>query len=247
MTDIFNNGKLLMLACDQGFEHGPEDFNLKNIDPQYIFDLAIKGRFTAIALQAGIAKHYYHGANRQIPLVVKLNGKTKYDSKDPVSTQNTTVEYAFKLGASAVGYTIYLGSNHEQLMFREFAKIVREAHEYGLTAICWMYPRGPHIKDDLSTETLAYGARIAHELGADVVKLKYNGDLEAMKWVVKCAAKTKVVFAGGSKVNEAEFLKLAQTMNETGAIGLAVGRNIFQSDRPLKMAKDLVRIYDLKL
>ncbi|MFT4261437.1 MAG: class I fructose-bisphosphate aldolase [Candidatus Woesearchaeota archaeon] len=245
MKDIFTNGKTLILACDQGFEHGPIDFNETNIDSEYIFDIAKEGKFNAIAVQAGLAKHYYSEKYKDIPLIVKLNGKTRFDNEDPLSLQHTSVDYAVKLGASAVGYTIYLGSVHEQQMFKEFAKICEEAHKFGIQSVCWMYPRGKYIKDDLDTDVLAYAARIAHELGADVVKLKFNGDVEAMKWVVKSAGKTKVVFAGGSKIKEDEFLEVAKQMVESGACGMAVGRNVWQSDKPLKMAAGLRQIFGL--
>ena len=245
MQKLFTDGKMIILACDQGFEHGPEDFNITNIDPQHIFDIAIEGKFNAVALQAGLAKHYYIGDNRKVPLIVKLNGKTKYDNDDPISLQHTSVEYAVQLGASAVGYTIYLGSSHEQKMFKEFAKICEDAHKYGILTVCWMYPRGPPIKNDLDTEVLAYAARIASELGADVVKLKFNGDVSAMKWVVKCAGKTKVVFAGGSKISHSQFLEMAEKMRQSGAIGLAVGRNVWQSDQPLKITGAIREVFGL--
>lgn len=246
MKSIFEDGKTLILACDQGFEHGPVDFNIVNIDSQYIFDLAKEGKYNAIAVQAGLAKQYYTREYHDVALIVKLNGKTSFDNKDPVSLQHTSVEYAVKLGASAVGYTIYLGSSNEQEMFREFGYICEEAHRFGIKAICWMYPRGPSIKNDLDTEVLAYAARIAHELGADVVKLKFNGDVEAMKWVVKSAGRTKVVFAGGNKVSESEFIEMAKQMKEAGACGLAVGRNVWQSEQPLKVSSELRKVFDFK-
>ncbi|MEA3378658.1 MAG: fructose-bisphosphate aldolase, partial [Nanoarchaeota archaeon] len=76
-------GKSLLLAYDQGLEHGPTDFNDKNIDPDYIMDIAIKGKFNGIILQKGIAEKYYQG---KIPLILKLNGKTKFLKGDPLST-----------------------------------------------------------------------------------------------------------------------------------------------------------------
>ncbi|MFT4282810.1 MAG: class I fructose-bisphosphate aldolase [Candidatus Woesearchaeota archaeon] len=241
-NNIFRNGKTMILAYDQGFEHGPVDFNKKNVDPQYIFDIAIEGGYDAIAVQAGIAKHYYKGSNTRVPLVVKLNAKTRFDNKDPISKQHTSVKHAASLGAVGVGYTIYLGSSHEQEMFKEFAKICEEAHDYGLTAICWMYPRGKSIKDEFDKKTLAYGARIAMELGADIVKLKYNGSMEDTKWVVDSAGKCKVVIAGGNKVDEAEFLNMVKEVLSAGAVGLAVGRNVWQSDRPLALSRELMRL-----
>ncbi len=241
-TKVFPRGKTLILACDQGFEHGPKDFNIKNIDPEYIMDIALEARFSAVAVQAGIAEKYHVAHFRDIPLIVKLNGKTYFDNRDPVSLQHTSVEYAYKLGASGVGYTIYLGSSHEQQMFVEFGRICEEAHHKGMFAVCWMYPRGPFIEDELDTDTLAYAARIAMELGADVIKLKFNGNIEGMKWVVKSAGKAKVVIAGGSRTDDFEFLKMAEDAMKAGAAGFAVGRNIWQSDRPLELAAALNQV-----
>ena len=242
LKKITKNGKALILACDQGFEHGPIDFNIKNIDSKYIFDIALEGEYTAIAVQAGIADKYYHGKYRKIPLIVKLNAKTRFDDKDPVSYQHTTVEHAVKLGASAVGYTIYLGSSKEQDMFREFAKITEEAHKHGLASVCWMYPRGISIENELDTGVLAYGARIALELGADMVKLKYNNDLKGMEWVVKSAGECKTVIAGGTKTSDEKFLKLVKDTLECGAVGLAVGRNVWQHENPLKITREIKKI-----
>ena len=241
-NNIFKNGKTAILAYDQGFEHGPIDFNSRNVDPQYIFDIAIEGGYDALAVQAGIAKHYYAGSNTRIPLIVKLNGKTRFDNKDPLSMQHTSVRYAASLGAVGIGYTIYLGSSHEQQMFKEFAKICEEAHDYGLVAICWMYPRGKSIKNEFDKDTLAYAARIAMELGADVVKLKYNGNIDDTKWVVKSAGKAKVVIAGGNKVDESEFVNMVKEVLAAGAVGVAVGRNVWQSDRPLALSRELMRV-----
>lgn len=243
---LFKDGKTLILACDQGFEHGPVDFNLKNIDPKYIFDIAKDAGYNAVAVQAGIAEKYGY-EYRDIPLIVKLNGKTRFDNEDPVSYQHTSVEYAAQLGAMAVGYTIYLGSSKEQEMFREFGYICEQARRRGMKSVCWMYPRGIHIKNELDTDTLAYAARIAMELGADVVKLKHNGDVEGMKWVVKSAGKAKVVIAGGSKTSDEEFIKLVEDSLEAGAVGLAVGRNVWQHEDPLKISmKAKEKIFNYK-
>ncbi len=242
-SKVLPRGKTLILAYDQGFEHGPVDFNLKNVDPEHIMDIALEGRYNAVAVQAGVAEKYHVTHFRDIPLIVKLNGKTCFDNKDPVSLQHTSVGYASKLGASGVGYTVYLGSSREQEMFVEFGRICEEAHQKGMLAVCWMYPRGPAITDELSTETLAYGARIAMELGADVVKLKFNGDIEGMKWVVKSAGRAKVVIAGGSRTDDLEFLRLAEAAMKSGAAGFAVGRNVWQSDHPIALTvalKDVV-------
>ncbi|OLB45439.1 hypothetical protein AUI07_07760 [archaeon 13_2_20CM_2_53_6] len=97
MDAFLKNGKGLLLAYDQGFEHGPStDFNEKNIDPNYILDIALKGQFTGVVFHKGIAEKYYSG---KIPLIIKLNGKTSLPKGEPISSQVCSVEEALSLGA----------------------------------------------------------------------------------------------------------------------------------------------------
>jgi class I fructose-bisphosphate aldolase len=231
----------MLLAYDQGFEHGPTDFDDRNIDPQYVFDIAEKsGMFTCLAVQKGIAEKYYK-KEYKTPLVLKLNGKTAYHKgEEQFSPQNCSVDFAIELGAAAVGYTIYVGSEREEESFEEFSKIQEEAHEKGLPVIMWAYPRGKHIGEaEHSRENVAYAARMALELGADVVKLTYTGDVESMKWVVESAGKVKVLVVGGSKTDEETFLKRTKEILDAGAVGWAVGRNIWQHPNPVEFANKI--------
>ncbi|MBD3208808.1 hypothetical protein GF367_00110 [Candidatus Woesearchaeota archaeon] len=229
----------MILACDQGFEHGPSDFNLTNIDPEYIMDIALEGGYDGVAVQAGFAEKYYGLHYKDVPLIVKLNAKAKLPEPDPWSRQHTSVDYAVKLGASAVGYTLYHGSRYENEQFVELGRIVEEAHTYGIPVVVWNYPRGTLVKDELGTDAIAYGARLALELGADMVKLKYNGDKEGFKWVLKCAGRAKVVISGGKRVGDRSFLQKVWDAVDAGAVGIAVGRNVWQHEKPFAMTRAL--------
>jgi len=242
LNKLLNSGKTLLLAYDQGLEHGPTDFNDTNVDPRYILDIALKGKYNGIILQKGTAEKYYKEKYYEIPLIVKLNGKTRLVKDDPIALQLCSVKEAIKLGAYAVGYTIYIGSYYEKEMLREFGKIEEEAHASGLPVIGWMYPRGKAIKNELSRDILAYAARVGLELGADIVKIKYNGNKDDLKWIVKSAGKTKVVIAGGIKKEEKKLLNDVKDIIKAGAIGLAIGRNIWQHPRPLEITKKIKNI-----
>jgi class I fructose-bisphosphate aldolase len=241
LSKITKKGKAIYLAYDQGLEHGPTDFNDKNIDPSYILEIARKGKVNGIVLQKGIAEKYYN-KKKDVPLILKLNGKTKLVKKEPYAPQLCSVKEAIKLGAKAVGYTIYVGSAFENKMFVEFESIQREAHRKKLPVIAWVYPRGKSIKNELNKKVLAYAARIGLELGADIMKMKYNGKINDLKWIVKSAGKAKIVIAGGPKKGIRGFLKQTQDVVKAGAIGLAVGRNIWQYKEPLKMIKALKKV-----
>lgn len=244
LKKITRNGRALFLAYDHGMEHGPADFDDESVDPAKILEIADSGYFTGVIFQKGVAEKYYDKRKNKVPLIVKLNGKTNLIAgQDPYSPQICTVEEAISLGASAVGYTVYVGSEHEAKMISEFSKIEKETDEKGIPLIGWMYPRGKVVAGkEYSKETLAYAARIALEIGAEMIKIPYTGDPESFKWVVQSAGKTKVVVMGGKKTSEEEFFKMARDVLSAGAIGLAVGRNIWQDKNPLEISEKLAGI-----
>lgn len=246
LDPILRNGRGMLLAYDHGFEHGPIEFDELSADPSWIMDIADSGHFTGVICQKGIAARYYDKAKHKVPLILKLNGKTGYQKElglEPLSLQNCTVDEAIELGAAAVGYTIFVGSEEEERMFAEFSKIEKEAHEKGLIVIGWMYPRGKAIKSDTDPETLEYAARLGLELNCDAVKIKYTGDIESFKRVVEVAGDTKVFVVGGPKTDTPEELyETAREVMEAGAVGLAIGRNVWQAENPLQVAEKLANI-----
>jgi len=231
------------LAYDQGLEHGPTDFNDKNVNPKYIINIAKKGGYTGIIFQKGIAEKYNKEIKKsKIPLIIKLNGKTNLFKGEPIARQLCTVKEAIKLGADAVGYTIYLGSDYEDEMLQEFEKIQRESHLKGLPVIAWIYPRGKSVKRKSKAKLMSYSARTGLEIGADIIKIQYNGNVNDLKWAVKSAGKTKVVIAGGIKKNEKKLLNQIKEIMNAGCIGLAIGRNIWQSKNPLEITKKISKV-----
>jgi class I fructose-bisphosphate aldolase len=241
MKAFLTNGKSILLAYDQGLEHGPSaDFNEKNVDPQYIMDMAVNGSFSGIVFQKGVAEKYYNG---KVPLIIKVNGKSNLPKGEPISKQVCSVEEAISLGARGVGYTIYAGSAYEADMLAEFGKIVYEAHKKDLPAIAWVYPRGQAIKVDTAPEIVAYAARIGMEVGADAVKIKYTGEPKTFSWAVKSAGRAHVFMSGGPKTpTDEDFLRQVSGVMEAGATGLAVGRNMWQHPEPMRMAEELKQI-----
>ncbi len=89
---------------------------------------------------------------------------------------------------------------------------------------------------------MAYAARTGLEIGADIIKIKFDGSLNDLKWAVKVAGKTKVVIAGGVKSDEKSFLKQIREIMNSGAIGLAVGRNVWQSKKPIELSNRIRKI-----
>jgi fructose-bisphosphate aldolase, class I len=238
MAPFLKDGRSMLLAYDQGLEHGPsKDFDDRNVDPAFIMDVAEKGGFNGVVFQKGVAERFYNG---RVPLIVKVNGKSALPKGEPVSRQLCSVEHAVSLGAKAVGYTIYLGSGHEHKMLTEFGRVQEEAHERGIAAIAWVYPRGAAVGNDTSREIVAYAARTGLELGADAVKIKYTGDPESFSWAVRSAGGVRVYMSGGPKApTDEEFLGQVRGVIKAGGTGVAVGRNVWQNSDPVAMSGKL--------
>jgi len=236
-SPISRNGTMLVLAYDHGLEHGPTDFDAvpETVDPETVFRSATHDAVTALAVQKGIAEAYYPSYEDDVTLLAKINGTSALGMGEPYSPPNWSVEYAAEMGADAVGYTIYPGSNHEAEMFKEFREVQEAARKHDLPVVLWSYPRGQGVKNDTKAEVIAYAARIGLELGADVTKVKYPGSGDAMEWVVDSAGRTKVIMSGGSKIDDRTFLESVESVMNAGGAGLAVGRNVWQREQPRRL------------
>ena len=171
------NGTLLILPIDQGFEHGPIDFfpNPPAGDPAYQFKLALEGEYSGIAVHIGLAEKYLGEYAGRVPLILKINGRTNVPPETAAfSACDATVEDAVRLGADAVGYTLYVGSPAQDTDLSQCARVRAECERFGMPLILWGYPRGEFIEVKGGRNTLyaiAYAARVACEMGADVVKV----------------------------------------------------------------------------
>jgi len=246
LTDstLVRDGKCLLLAMDHGLEHGPVDFEPvpETVDPAVVFDIATHDAVTGFAVQKGVAETYYPSYEDDVSLVAKLNGNSNLWDVEPYSPQTWTVENAAAMGADAVGYTVYAGSNREDEMFEEFRDAQEAARDHDLPVVMWSYPRGAGVEDDTADDVIAYATRIGLELGADVTKVKYPGSQEAMEWAIDSAGNAKVIMSGGSKVDELNFLRSVESFIGAGGAGLAVGRNVWQHEDPEAMLDALEEV-----
>jgi len=243
-TPLSRDGKVLILAYDHGLEHGPVDFEEvpESANPERVFEVAKHPAVTSLAVQKGVAEAYYPSYEDEVTLLAKLNGTSNLWMGEPDSAVNWSVDYAAEVGADAVGFTLYGGSNKEVEMAEEFRDAHEQAREYDLPVVMWSYPRGQGLKNDKKPGVIAYATRQAHELGADVAKVKYPGSKEAMEHVVEMSGKTKVIMSGGSKRSDREFLENVKAVIDAGGAGLAVGRNVFQREHPERILDALEQV-----
>ncbi|MFN8160627.1 MAG: hypothetical protein U0R52_06240 [Solirubrobacterales bacterium] len=248
------NGTLMLLPIDQGIEHGPRDFfpNPASKDPEYQFKLAAEAGYSALACQIGMAEKYYPDYAGAVPLILKVNGKTDIPPSDQaLSTTNASVEDAVRLGADAVGYTLYVGSPRQGEDLRQLQGVREDCDRYGMPLVIWSYPRGSAVDKkggQLSFYAVDYAARLAMEMGADVVKLNmpnpgekdkdspapYNemevSQDEAIRHCVESAGRSLVVLSGGSKVDDETVLAHCRSIMEAGGSGVIFGRNVWQRE-----------------
>jgi class I fructose-bisphosphate aldolase len=245
----------MLLPIDQGIEHGPRDFfpNPASKDPDYEFQLAAEAGYSAIACQIGLATKYYPDYAGRVPLLLKVNGKTDVPpSGEALSTTNASVEDAARLGADAVGYTLYVGSPRQDADLHQLKGVREECDRYGMPLVIWAYPRGSAIEAKGGRDSfyaIDYAARMAMEMGADVVKLnmpKINPDKdkdapapynemdvdqpEAIRHCVESAGRALVVLSGGSRADDDVVLQNTKMVAEAGGSGVIFGRNVWQRE-----------------
>ena len=249
------NGTLMLLPIDQGIEHGPRDFfpNPDSKDPDYQFRLAAEAGYSALACQIGMAEKYYPDYAGRVPLILKVNGKTDIPSSaHAFSACNASVEDAVRLGADAVGYTLYVGSPRQDEDLAQLREVREDCDRFGMPLVVWSYPRGEAIDAKggaTSFYAIDYAARLAMEMGADVVKINmptinpekdrdaqppYNemevtAD-EAMRQCVESAGRALVVLSGGSKVDDDTVIDHARSVMQAGGSGVIFGRNVWQRE-----------------
>lgn len=268
-------GKLVILPVDQGFEHGPARSFAPNpaaYDPHYHFELAIEAGLSAYAAPLGMIEAGADTFAGQIPTILKVNSSNSLATlKDQAITG--TVNDALRLGCSAIGFTIYPGSDFAFEMMEEIREMAEEAKAAGLAVVVWSYPRGDTISKDGETamDICAYAAHMAALLGAHIIKVKpptaFLEQGEAKKVYEKekidistMAARIRhvvqacfngrriVVFSGGAAKGLDGLYDEVRGIRDGGGNGSIIGRNTFQRprDEALKMLDTLIRIYQGK-
>jgi len=263
-------GKLVILPVDQGFEHGPARsfaVNPDAYDPHYHFQLAIDAGLSAYAAPLGMIEAGAGTFAGQIPTILKVNSSNSWATG---ANQAVTggVDDALRLGCSAIGFTIYPGSDDLFDMIEEIKELSAEAKAVGIATVIWSYPRGGKLpkSGELALDVGAYAAHMAALLGAHIIKVKLPNDhieqeeakkiyagtdwskqSDRVKHVVQSCFNGRriVVFSGGAAKGEDAVYQDARDIRDGGGNGSIIGRNTFQRKREdaLAMLDKLVRIY----
>ena len=261
---LAGSGKMVILPVDQGFEHGPgRSFapNPEGYDPLYHPKLATEAGCNAYAAPLGFieaAAPYFSGT---LPLILKVNNSDVLgDPGAPCSALTSAVSDAQRLGCSAIGFTIYPGSQMRNTMYEQIRDMIREARAAGLPTVIWSYARGGMSKEgETALDVIAYAAHVACQLGAHIVKVKpptahieqkdakkFYAEIprdtlaERIRHVVQSSfdGRRIVIFSGGAAKGTDEVLAEIEQIAAGGGYGSIMGRNAFQ--RPFKEAVALL-------
>jgi fructose-bisphosphate aldolase/2-amino-3,7-dideoxy-D-threo-hept-6-ulosonate synthase len=237
LTRIFEeDNRTVIVPMDHGVSVGP----IKGIENmQEIVDKLLKGGADAVVVHKGIAKHI-DAANAG--LIIHLSAISNLTPNSGNKVQVCTVQEAVRLGADAVSVHVNVGAEEEHKMLKVLGKVADDCDIYGMPLLAMMYPRGPRIQNEHGAEVVAHAARLGAELGADIIKTNYTGDIESFKAVIEsCPA--PVIIAGGPKAKTAqEVLQTTHESLRSGSAGLSIGRNVFQHENPTLMVKALSAI-----
>lgn len=268
---LAGTGKMVILPVDQGFEHGPGrtfEPNPAGYDPFYHPALALKTGCNAYAAPLGFLDAIAHKYAGVLPLILKVNNSDLLGSPSaPASALTSSVKDAVRLGASAIGFTIYPGSQARNETYGQLRELIAEAREAGLPTVLWSYARGSMSKQgETALDVIAYAAHIACQLGAHVVKVKPpTAHLErddSRKYYEKIARENLsdrirhvmkacfdgrriVIFSGGEAKGTDEVLAEIREIHKGGGMGSIMGRNAFQRSEPeaVKLLTDTMAIY----
>lgn len=273
---LAGSGKLVILPVDQGFEHGPARSFAPNpaaYDPHYHFELAIEAGLSAYAAPLGMLEAGASTFAGQIPTILKLNSSNSLATEKDQAVTGSVAD-ALRLGCSAIGFTIYPGSEYAFDQMEELRELAEEAKAAGLAVVVWSYPRGPILDKagETAFDICAYAAHMAALMGAHIIKVKPptahlsldaakkvyekqeipGGSMaERIRHIVQACFNGRriVVFSGGETKGDTQaLLDEIRAMAAGGANGSIIGRNTFQRPREeaLAMLDTIIKIYQGK-
>jgi len=237
LSRIMREGKMLCIPMDHGLSIGP----VKGLDDIFKTIKAVDaGGATSVLINKGILK-----ALPFVPragLITHLSASTSIGPSPNFKVISGSVEEALRLGADAISVQINIGAREEADMLKSAGAIGDACDEWGVPFITMMYPRGEQIKNPNDPEVVAHVARVGAELGADIVKTVYTGDVDSFKKVVS-KVPVPVVIAGGPKLeNDLDVLRMVKEAMESGAAGVTIGRNVFQHEDPKLITRAIAKV-----
>nr|WP_029898008.1 2-amino-3,7-dideoxy-D-threo-hept-6-ulosonate synthase [Desulfohalovibrio reitneri] len=235
---IFNrkSGRAIVVPMDHGVTVGPI-YGL--VDLRATVNAVVEGGANAVLMQKGLVRCGHRGSGKDIGLICHLSASTSLSPRPNEKRLVGTVEDAIQLGADAISVHVNLADEAEASMLEDLGRVTSTASRWGIPVLAMMYARGPHIENPYDPEIVAHCARAGVELGADVIKVVYTGDVDSFARVCESCC-VPVLIAGGDKLDDTrDLVQMAHDSVLAGGKGLSIGRNIFQADDPSRLVRAL--------
>jgi putative autoinducer-2 (AI-2) aldolase len=231
LSQLMPNGKCFFMPIDHGYFQGPT----KGLEKPAETIKPLLPYVDAIFCTRGVLRSVIDPVGSK-PIVLRVSGCTSMVGKDLANEELTTsIEEIIRLNAAAVGISVFIGSAYEKETLKNLSTLVNQCETYGIPVMA-VTAVGKEI-EKREARYLALCCRIAAELGARVVKT-YWCDKDFEKVVQGCPV--PVIMAGGPKCEtEEDVLSFVHDGMQKGAVGLNLGRNVWQSPHPVAMAKAL--------
>ena len=232
-------GKTVIVPMDHGVSLGPG----KGLtDMKATVDKIADGGASAIVIHKGLVPHVGPSVGSRLGLIVHISASTSRSTDPNNKVLVADADTAAALGADAVSIHCNIGGDNEDAMISDFGAVSDRCIELGLPLLAMVYPRGKNVQNSFDVDLVKHCARLAAELGADVVKTNYTGSVDSFKEVVK-GTPIPVVIAGGPKAkSDLEVLKMVQEAVEAGAKGVSIGRNVFEHDDIVHMTRAIGKV-----
>ncbi len=227
-------GNAVVVPMDHGMSIGPVD---GLTDMKSTVNAVSEGGATAVLMQKGIIPYGHRTAGHDVGLILHLSASTNMGTTSDSKVLVSNVKEALKFGSDAVSIHVNLGAESEPHMLSDLGQVSMDCAEWGMPLLVMAYARGPTVKNQFDPDAVAHCARVAAELGADLIKVSYTGDIDSFKKVVK-GALAPVLIAGGPKMNsDMDILNMVYDSLQAGGRGVSIGRNIFQHRNPKRMTE----------
>ncbi|MCP4760410.1 MAG: class I fructose-bisphosphate aldolase family protein [archaeon] len=244
------SGNFLLIPMDHGLTVG----TIKGLEdmPKIINQVSIGGA-NAVIVHAGIAAAGHRGTTqpelqgKDIGLIIHLSASTSLSPTPNQKVLVCSVDEALRMGADAVSVHINIGDETEPSMLEQMGEVSEACRYWGMPLIAMMYPRGPKINIEHEPDVVNIAARAGAELGADIVKTNYTGDIDSFREITK-GCPVPIIIAGGPKLETTtDVLHMISDAMKAGARGVAMGRNVFQAEDPINLVKAISMIIHHKI
>lgn len=234
------SGFMLTVPMDHGITMGPVK-GLNNIK-QTVSDV-FSGGASTIIVQKGIVRTVYDQIPHGKSFMVHISGSTSRSPNPILKVLTGSVSSALKLGADGVSCHLNIGNDYDTSMISDLNYIIEDANDYNIPVLAMMYARNNDGRDSVDVDSLSHIARIAEEMGSDIVKINSTTDGSRFDEVTQGISIPVIVAGGAISTDFNEFINTIKKCILNGASGVSIGRNVFQSDDPklaMKKVSDAV-------